>query len=589
MIKFKIKKYLYFGILIWLFFFSLINQVLADSNIDSLPVNLGVAGITKILYVIAFIGGALMILTPCSAATIPAYFANAFGSKGKIVQRTFIFFLGFSLVYAFIGAGSSFIGRLLNIYIEPLALIAGLLLVFFGLLVLIGKGFFSLPTARVNTKRTAKGTFLFGTLFAVGFVGCTGPMLAGILTVASQLSTTQAILLMFFYSLGIGVPLMLLSLVFDRYKIYNSKFFRLGKEIKILGKSVYLSLSNVISGLLLIVLGIVFIIFRETSVLSAGFPRKITDMGYALQDWLLVSNLPSYIDTILFIVVGFFLIKFLGKKFHDPNQKWQITIDFSKIKLTLIFIVVVLFIFNSFLYFDQKSLIKKQIAGSKERARPANLELTIITAPDCSDCFNIDEFIDFLKDQNVKITSENKVEFNSDEGKRLIQENKIERIPTFVVRGEINKDSALKSFFESVGEIKDDTFIFEKINPPYILTESGEVKGRFELTYISVISCVECYDVILHNASLTSFGMKISKDKTVDISSKEGKELLKKYDITKVPTILLSGDLEEYSIFQRIWPQVGTVVSDGTYIFLKTEVMGIYKDLETGKIIGAEN
>lgn len=585
MIKFKTKKYLYLAFFLWLGGFGLFNQVLASSDIANLPVNLGIAGIAKILYVVAFFGGVLMIFTPCSAATVPAYFANAFGSKRKIAQRTFVFFLGFSSVYAFMGVGASFIGRFLNLYIEPLALIAGLLLLFFGLLVLIGKSFFSLPTARVKTEKTTKGTFLFGTLFAVGFVGCAGPILAGILTVASQLSTVQAVLLMFSYSLGMGVPFILLSLVFDHYKILNSKFFRWRKEIKILNKPIHLSLPNIISGLLLIILGMVFIIFRDTNFLSAGFPRKITEIGYALQEWLLAYNLPSYIDIVLFIVIGFFLIKFLDKKFLNSNQKWQITVDFSKIKLTLIFIVVVLFIFNTFLYFDQKSSIEKQIAKTEEKARPTNLELTVISDSNCFDCFNIDQVIDFLKEQNVKIISENRVEFNSDEGKRLTQENEIEKIPTFIVSGEIDKILALKSFFENTGAIKDNIFVFKKVNPPYILVESGEVKGRFELIYLSDISCIECYDVSRHEISLLNFGMKVFKEKTIDISSQEGKELVKKYNITRVPTILLFGDLKEYSNFQQAWSQVGTITSDGVYVFRGTEVMGTYKDLKTGKII----
>jgi hypothetical protein len=83
--------------------------------------------------------------------------------------------------------------------------------------------------------------------------------------------------------------------------------------------------------------------------------------------------------------------------------------------------------------------------------------------------------------------------------------------------------------------------------------------------------------------------METSDDRTVEVNSAEGKDLIKKYKITAVPTILLSGDLEEYENFQQVWPQVGTVEADGMHVFREPgeKIMGSYKDLKTGKLVEA--
>ena len=52
-----------------------------------------------------------------------------------------------------------------------------------------------------------------------------------------------------------------------------------------------------------------------------------------------------------------------------------------------------------------------------------------------------------------------------------------------------------------------------------------------------------------------------------------------------MPTILLKGDLSEYTGLQQIWPQVGKITDDGTYIFTKLDEMGSYMSLKTGKLV----
>ncbi len=570
----------------------------AGSDVSNLPVNLAVASISNILYFVAFIGGALMILSPCSAATLPAYFASSFGATNKpskflITRRTIAFFGGFALVYAFIGAGASFVGRILNIYQEYLSVGAGVLLIIFALLMLSGRGFGrgkSYGPSGGPKEPSLQRIFVYGMLFAVGFSGCAGPILAGILTVAVNLPASQAILLMLFYSLGMGIPLVILSLFFDKIKIFNTRFFQWQRQVKIAGQDFYLTLPNIISGVLLALIGIVFIVYRSTFVLSAKFPRALTEAGYAIQDKLLKMDIPPYVDMILFVGLGFVGLKLMEK--YADNIIAFITAAMRKLdrlKAVLIIWIVVNFLFNQVLFFNLQADFERQAAAAEEAARPAEFDLIIITASDCDNCYNLTPVVDSFKSRGVKIKSEKIVDFSDEQAKDIIAKYKVTKVPTFIATGEVDKDQELRVLLDRAGVVNGNTFVFTDTPAPYIETNSGEIRGLFNLIYLTDESCEQCYNVSVHKSILTRFGLRPVEETSYDISSGEGRRLVRQYNIDKVPTIILDGDMTAYNGFDARWQQVGTIEEDGKYVFRQVQIMGTYKDLQTQKVVEAKN
>ena len=105
------------------------------------------------------------------------------------------------------------------------------------------------------------------------------------------------------------------------------------------------------------------------------------------------------------------------------------------------------------------------------------------------------------------------------------------------------------------------------MNPPYWDIKDNEAKGLVTVTYVTDDSCSDCYNVQVHKTILENYGVFIANKSTVDISSIEGQSLISKYSITKVPTIIVSSDLQYYQAIIKVWTQVGTVEDDGNYIF----------------------
>ena len=224
-------------------------------------------------------------------------------------------------------------------------------------------------------------------------------------------------------------------------------------------------------------------------------------------------------------------------------------------------------------------------SGPATAKNPAKLKVTIITKKDCAGCWDVNLLLDAIKQGNVKITNTKTLYVDSASTKKVLDQYKITKVPTILVSGDLNKDPNMKQLWSALGEIINGTFVFRQVIPPYVDVASGQLKGKITLTYLTDVSCKECYNVHLHDNALKNLAITPGTTKTVDISSDEGKALVTKYQIKGVPTMLISGEVGEYKNLTSIWSQVGTIATDGTYVFTKPELMGTYKDLSKNKIV----
>ncbi|MGW5817282.1 cytochrome c biogenesis protein CcdA, partial [Streptomyces noursei] len=66
---------------------------------------------TDIGYLAAFLGGALALVSPCSALLLPAFFAYSLASPGRLLARTGVFYLGLATTLVPRGAASTAASR----------------------------------------------------------------------------------------------------------------------------------------------------------------------------------------------------------------------------------------------------------------------------------------------------------------------------------------------------------------------------------------------------------------------------------------------------------------------------------------------
>jgi cytochrome c-type biogenesis protein len=205
---------------------------------------------------LAFLAGLVSFLSPCVLPLLPVYLSFVSGvsvealasERGKVLRVSLAFVAGFTLVFMLLGAGAGELGGLLRQYRHWLTVLAGALLVLSGLAIV---GLVHVPTpglSRLPRMRGVPGAFLVGMAVAIGWTPCVGYALGAILTMAGAAeSAWSGALLLFIYSLGLGVPFLLAAVAFGwvaRRLVWFKRHYR-GFQIA--------------SGAVLIVFGVLFI------------------------------------------------------------------------------------------------------------------------------------------------------------------------------------------------------------------------------------------------------------------------------------------------------------------------------------------
>jgi hypothetical protein len=221
----------------------------------------------------------------------------------------------------------------------------------------------------------------------------------------------------------------------------------------------------------------------------------------------------------------------------------------------------------------------------------AQAKVYVLTHNACKDtCWDTELFIEALNQQGVAIAEVKNLQVGAwpfSLGRQIVKDYQIEKLPTVVVEFTGKGEAKIEDFFnEELGKIVDGKFVLTSILAPYYNLSSKKIEGLVDVVYLTDSSCTECYDVKKHDLALSNLGINTANAKIIEVSSDEGKQLIDKYQITKVPTVMISGELDAYTVFKSTWGDVGFVADDGTHIFTELDLMGdSYKDLSSGKII----
>jgi len=191
----------------------------------------------------AFAAGVISFLSPCVLPLVPGYISIISGFSldqlkdeqlNAPLRRTellnsLMFIIGFSITFITAGASATWLGQVLVSRMQFFYRIAGIVIIIFGLHVLgIFKINFLYQDKRfhnVQKPRGSLGALVLGLAFAFGWTPCLGPILAGILTLASTKETVgEGLFLLAVYSMGLGLPFILTSLGINKFLAFYSRF-----------------------------------------------------------------------------------------------------------------------------------------------------------------------------------------------------------------------------------------------------------------------------------------------------------------------------------------------------------------------------
>lgn len=223
----------------------------------------------EISLIAALFAGAVSFLSPCVLPLLPGYISLMSGydmaelsegnvSMKRVVGRTALFVFGFTTVFVLLGAAASTIGGFLRDNLTFLTTAAGFVVIAMGLFIAFSAVWspkWMLPMMkdrRVEASKASKlglaGPPVMGAAFAFGWTPCIGPLLGAALSIAAVAETqAQGMLVLLVYSLGLGIPFLITSLLL-------TKAFSAFDWIK-----KYLVQITVISGLMLAGFGVLMV------------------------------------------------------------------------------------------------------------------------------------------------------------------------------------------------------------------------------------------------------------------------------------------------------------------------------------------
>lgn len=263
-------------------------------------------------FIASFFAGVAALFAPCCVTVLlPTYFASIFKLKSTVFLMTFIYFLGLLVVFLPIGLGASALTQVFSAYHNYIFTFGAIFLIFLGLTLVSGFQF-SFP-AIVHPQLKNSG---FLSIFTLGvFSGiattCCAPVLAGVLTLAALPgSFLLGGVYTLAYVLGMVIPLFVISAFLDKKK-FTQKFFVFRKTVSftLFGKKIRLTLSNLFSGIMFLVLGffIAYLALTNNLVTHASYQVTLNIYLTEIIDFVgkYTKILPEWIWAIIFFL--FFL------------------------------------------------------------------------------------------------------------------------------------------------------------------------------------------------------------------------------------------------------------------------------------------
>jgi cytochrome c-type biogenesis protein len=196
----------------------------------------------------SFAAGVVSFLSPCVLPLVPGYVSyvagDALATSGAptrpvaALSLSLCFVLGFSTVFVILGASATSIGQLLLSYRYEANLAGGAIVVLLGLFMI---GLARLPWLQREFRLHLNlgggrpiTAYVIGVAFAFGWTPCIGPVLGAILTTSAVSATVpQGVVLLSFYSIGLGLPFLAAAVFTDSLILRLRVFRRLGRTLQL--------------------------------------------------------------------------------------------------------------------------------------------------------------------------------------------------------------------------------------------------------------------------------------------------------------------------------------------------------------------
>lgn len=181
-----------------------------------------------------------------------------------------------------------------------------------------------------------------------------------------------------------------------------------------------------------------------------------------------------------------------------------------------------------------------------------------------------------LEKIGIKVSESEKIAELSENGQKIIKENDLKFTPAILVSKEIEEYWWIFPQIKGAFIEKEHDYVFKSPVPPYKSLVDDEIKGKVKATYLLNETCTDCFNPAVLKNSFEELGVYISEEINTSISSLRGRNLINKHNITKIPTVIFSRDIQEYAPLKETLDNLGTISPiDQSFILRNLDIMNV--------------
>jgi cytochrome c-type biogenesis protein len=192
---------------------------------------------------VAVIAGLVSFISPCVIPLIPGYLSYAAGMtevqrKGRVFIGSLLFVSGFTFLFITYGLIFGQLGSLILENSRLLSIALGLITTSLGIVFLFNEKFYRSFKPDIKTRTGFMFAPFIGFAFGIGWTPCIGPTLGAVQVLAFESATAErGAILSTFYSLGLGIPFILMGLFLDKAEPLRKIISKSGQKVIKIGGS----------------------------------------------------------------------------------------------------------------------------------------------------------------------------------------------------------------------------------------------------------------------------------------------------------------------------------------------------------------
>ncbi len=200
------------------------------------------------------------------------------------------------------------------------------------------------------------------------------------------------------------------------------------------------------------------------------------------------------------------------------------------------------------------------------------VEFILINHKGCEVCKDMKVVYDSLTSTGI-VGNLKELEHPSEEANEFANNYSITKYPTMLISKDID-EYGIPIGDSNLVRTYDNYYVLDPI-PPYFDLEEKRIRGELEVIYLFSQDCEDCINISTFSSALRDIGLYLKNETEVEINSPQGEELISIYNITKVPTFILKGDIEAYPGLRGSLEEIGYFVNE-SFVFSDLERVGKY-------------